>query len=1020
MFQIFARKRLLVLTVVVFCVLSVVLKFGAAGKAKPATALSIPLMSAVSLEALILDPMGLYSSPKIARDVRAEMSNGERASVVVFLADQADVRAAHNMKDQDERGWFVYNTLTEHAARTQADVKMFLTTRGVEFQSFWAANMLVATVDQTLANQIAARSDVARIDSNRPARWVEDPAIADLHIEPDSPETTEWGINNVNAPAVWALGFTGQGIVIANQDTGVRWTHNAIKPKYRGWNGTTADHNFNWFDAIHSGGGICGPNTTAPCDDYGHGTHVTGTTVGDDGAGNQIGVAPGGKWIGCRNMDQGNGTPATYTECFQFFIAPTDLSGNNPNPTLRPHVMNNSWGCPPVEGCTTGAELETIVNNTQAAGIFVEVSAGNAGSECSSVADAPAIYSNSFSTGSININNGLSGFSSRGPSTFYNPNILKPNISAPGSNIRSSYDSSDTDYVNLSGTSMAGPHVCGVIALLWSARPQLVRDIAATKALLQNTANPNVTISTGTQTCGGIPSTQIPNNSFGYGRVDALAAVNAAGGPTATATPSPSDPATQTPTNTATNTPTVLPSPFPEYDLTISQSAPQTILCPGVPLTYTLTVSNVPTPIGGGACPTVRFGYPTTPPGIPFTFTSASGTNGYTGIADVSGVTFTGGCISSANGTTGTATLQVTIRPFGTGTVGTYTSIGSNVVVDPENNWNETNETNNTAATIQTLIGCEGPTPTYTATRTATATNTPTNTSTATATPTPSNLRSRADFDGDGKTDFSVFRQAEGNWYVNRSSAGFFGFNFGLIGDIPIPGDYDGDGKTDFAVFRPDPDEFNPTHFILKSSNNTIRYEYWGVQTDLPLTGDYDGDGKTDMSVYRTSNNTFYITQSSGGTQALSFGAFGDIPLFMDYEGDGKSNIAVFRPGDGTWYIGKPTGVPAQNFYAIQFGLFGDMPVPADYDFDNKDEVAVFRPSEGNWYLLRSSDGGFSALHFGLTGDVPVPGDYDGDGADDVAVYRNGIWYLSQSTAGFGAFQFGLSSDMPIPKQYIP
>src|SRR5207253_5916476 len=139
-------------------------------------------------------------------------------------------------------------------------------------------------------------------------------------------------------------------------------------------------------DAIHSGGGSCGPNSLFPCDDYGHGTHTTGTTSGDDGAGNQVGVAPGAKWIGCRNMDVGNGTPASYTECFQFFMAPTDLSGQNPNPALRPHVMNNSWGCPTSEGCAPDT-LRTVVENSQASGIFVEVSAGNSGSSCGTVND---------------------------------------------------------------------------------------------------------------------------------------------------------------------------------------------------------------------------------------------------------------------------------------------------------------------------------------------------------------------------------------------------------------------------------------------------------------------------------------------------------------------------------------------------------------------------------------------------------------------------------------------------------
>ena len=494
----------------------------------------------------------LAASVKIAPEVLADTADGKNASIVIFLAEQADVSAAYGMKDQDARGWFVYNTLTQHAARTQAGLQAFLTARGTSYKSFWAANLIIATAGRSLVESLAARADVARIDSNKSARWIEDPEVANFGVVPNSnvPTTAEWGVLNVNAPSVWALGFTGQGMVVGDLDTGQRWTHNALKPKYRGWNGVAADHNFNWHDAIHSGGGSCGPDTVAPCDDFGHGTHTAGTTVGDDGAGNQIGVAPGAKWIACRNMDQGNGTPATYTECFQFMIAPTDLAGNNANPALRPHVLNNSWGCPASEGCVTRAELETIVNNTQAAGIFVEVSAGNSGPSCSSVTDAPAIYSASFSTGAIDISNVLASFSSRGPSTYYTPNLLKPNVSAPGVNVRSTLRTSDSSFGSMSGTSMAGPHVAGVVALLWSARPELVRDIDTTKTILQNTANPGVTVSA--QTCGGTPSTQIPNNSFGYGRVDALAAVNAVPTPTPTPTPTPRRHQRHTPTPTPT------------------------------------------------------------------------------------------------------------------------------------------------------------------------------------------------------------------------------------------------------------------------------------------------------------------------------------------------------------------------------------------------------------------------------------------------------------------------------------
>ncbi len=493
--------------------------------------LSILLVGAVHFVTAVSssNPSILKSSTwlKVGARVMADTAEGNTTPIVILLADQADVSPAYSIEDQDARGWFVYNTLTSHASRSQVGLQDFLRSQGVAFQSFWAANMIATTADRKLIEDLVVRADVARVDSNTPTRWIEEPVvekIAGRSERPNATEAIEWGVQNVNAPALWSLGFNGTGIVIGGLDTGIRWTHDVLKPRYRGWNGTVANHNYNWRDAIHSGGGLCGPNTTAPCDDGGHGTHTVGTVVGDDGT-NQVGVAPGATWIGCRNMDQGNGTPATYTECFQFAIAPTDLAGNNPNPALRPHVLNNSWSCPASEGCVARTELEVIVNNTQAAGIFVVVSAGNGGPGCSSVADPASIYDASFSVGAIDTNNALAPFSARGPSTFYTPAVLKPNISAPGVGVRSATRGSDSAFTFLSGTSMAAPHVAGVVSLLWSARPQLMRNIAATRTLLQNSANPSITVAS--QTCGGTPSSQIPNNTFGYGRVDALAAFNA-------------------------------------------------------------------------------------------------------------------------------------------------------------------------------------------------------------------------------------------------------------------------------------------------------------------------------------------------------------------------------------------------------------------------------------------------------------------------------------------------------------
>ena len=334
----------------------------------------------------------------------------------------------------------------------------------------------------------------------------------------------EWNLSWINAPAVWALGDTGQNTVYANADTGVQWTHPALQPHYRGWNGATADHNYSWWDAIHAdidgNGNPCGFNLAAPCDDNGHGTHTTGTGVGDDGAGNQIGVAPGAKWIGCRNMDANVGRPSTYIECMQFFLAPTDLSGNNPDPSKRPDAVGNSYTCPTSELCTA-TSLQTAMDNLRAAGIFMAVSAGNSGSACSTIGDPPALYDSAISVGATGFqSNTIASYSSRGPVTADGSGRAKPDLVAPGSSVRSSYP--NNTYATLSGTSMASPHVAGAVALLWSAFPNLRGNVDHTEFILEQTALHLTT----TQGCGGDTSSQVPNNVYGYGRIDVLAAYN--------------------------------------------------------------------------------------------------------------------------------------------------------------------------------------------------------------------------------------------------------------------------------------------------------------------------------------------------------------------------------------------------------------------------------------------------------------------------------------------------------------
>lgn len=478
---------------------------------------------------------------KVSSAVLTATADGSETPFIIYMGEQADLSAAYSMGD-DARGWYVYNTLKAEAERTQAPVKAVLDERGVSYKSFWVANVIMAEGDRSDVEALADRSDVMAIESDAALNWVQGEDEVESTDEGNAVEATEVGLTNTKAPSLWSLGDKGEGIVVANQDTGMLWTHNALRTHYRGWGGSVAasNHNYNWWDAVHqritnADGGTasgpsnsCGYNLQAPCDDQGHGTHTTGTIVGDDGATNQIGMAPGAKWIGCRNMDAGNGRAYTYAECFQFFLAPTDLSGQNPRPDLRPHVINNSWGCPAVGELCAANTLKAIVDNLDASGIFVEASAGNDGPNCSTVQDPPAIYNSAFSTGAISgTTNALQSFSSRGPVNVDGSGRMKPNIVAPGASVRSSLrNSAGTSYGTMSGTSMAGPHVVGAVALLWSGRPHLVRDVARTKRLLERTANPvGITVGSNSAGCGGIAS--VPNNHFGYGRLDVLAAYNA-------------------------------------------------------------------------------------------------------------------------------------------------------------------------------------------------------------------------------------------------------------------------------------------------------------------------------------------------------------------------------------------------------------------------------------------------------------------------------------------------------------
>jgi serine protease AprX len=487
---------------------------------------------------------------------------------MIYMKQQADLSGSSALTTKEEKGQYAYQQLTTTAESTQGNVKQTLTQLGAPFQSFWISNTLWARGSLAVVQAVAALPEVAAIHPvgkggvKLPPQQNSAASAADGQSPSgaDAVTAAEPGLAKVKAPEVWAMGYRGQGVTVAGADTGVRFTHTALRNQYRGWGGApeTSTHDYNWHDAIHipnwppeplnacnPGGPLgAGQPSPLPCDDDqilggGHGSHTMGTMVGDDGAGNQIGMAPQAKWMACRNMSNGVGNVPTYLECMQFFIAPTKIDGSGADSDKAPHVINNSWGC--VEACPPEPNpIRDVLKASRAAGIVYVASAGNDGPECNTIFHPPARYPEAFTVGSTTHTTDVaSGFSSRGPAAIDPENLdeplyLKPNISAPGSgtmagaHIRSSLRANDNAYGSLQGTSMAGPHVAGLVALVISANPALAGNVDRIEEIIEQSAEKKTT----TEACGGDSATAVPNNTFGWGRIDALAAVNLAIGTT--------------------------------------------------------------------------------------------------------------------------------------------------------------------------------------------------------------------------------------------------------------------------------------------------------------------------------------------------------------------------------------------------------------------------------------------------------------------------------------------------------
>jgi hypothetical protein len=428
----------------------------------------------------------------------------------VVLKDQADLSAAPSMPDRTARLSYVYTTLIHHANTSQAGLRASLDNGRVEYRPYYLVNGLEVNGGPILRLYLASQPEVDRVLDSPHLRPLPG-SLPDPSGSESAPAEPEWNITSIGANRVWTeLGVTGEGIVVGQSDSGVDGAHPALRDGYRGQE--TGD-DYNWLDPWN--------HSPRPTDLGGHGTHTLGSAVGHNG----IGVAPGAEWFGCVNLARNLANPALYLDCMQFMLAPWPQNGDplaDGDPARAAHVINNSWGCPPLEGCDP-ASLGPAVAALRAAGIFVVASAGNEGPNCGSVGDPIAIYDEAFSVGAVDSSGQLAFFSSRGPVTVDGSDRPKPDISAPGDGVLSSLPN-DT-YGTNSGTSMAGPHVVGAVALMWSANPALIGDIDRTEQILLDTARPYTGSDPGPGDCDDPPA---PNSGVGQGLLDAYAAVSAA------------------------------------------------------------------------------------------------------------------------------------------------------------------------------------------------------------------------------------------------------------------------------------------------------------------------------------------------------------------------------------------------------------------------------------------------------------------------------------------------------------
>ena len=455
------------------------------------------------------------------------MNSNDMVTVILTMRKQTSFQNLNLSSSKGERLQQVIQALHETANSSQAPLKKLLinmeTTRDVaKFIPFWIINGFSITANKNAIEQLAANTDIYSITADA------------LPITPTA-VTSEANVSAINAPALWQLGLTGQGVVIASMDSGVDISHPELSLQWRGGSNS-------WYDPY-------GQHDAAPTDLSGHGTQTMGVMVGGDLSGTNIGVAPQAQWIAVKIFnDSGSATATAVHLGYQWLLDPD----SDPTTNDAPSVVNNSWsfGYP---GCNLDFQLD--LQALRAAAILPIFAAGNYGPGANTSV-SPANYPEAFAVGAADNTGSVASFSSRGPSACGEAQSIYPEIVAPGVDIFT------TDlggfYATVSGTSLSAPHAAGVLALLLQAYPNLSVD-QQVSALINGAAD--------------IGSAG-PDNDSGFGRLDALTSyqwlVNGGANPTQTPTPLPTFTQTPLPTMTPTSTPSGLSLHIGDLDGAIS------------------------------------------------------------------------------------------------------------------------------------------------------------------------------------------------------------------------------------------------------------------------------------------------------------------------------------------------------------------------------------------------------------------------------------------------------------------